>query len=155
MYHNMKKISWKRIKREISILEKNNIIFDIRDNDKYIIICINIDNINYEINVTNNFPFSSPNIDIIENNNKINYSEHFYKIYQKYKKYSFDKGFSCPCCYNKCCNWQLNFSRLDLINEIKEFNEQIYIFKNKELCNFILIRLNICKDIIENILDYI
>ena len=154
----MKNIATKRIEREINILYKNNIIFGVKNMDDYnnpVIICINIDNINYEISFTNNFPFSSPNIYIILNNSKINYIQYYYNIFNRYQKYSFKKGIACPCCYNKCCNWQLNFSVLDLINEIKEFNEQINIFKNKELCELILFRLNIYKDINENILDYI
>ena len=153
----MKNIVTRRIEREMNILDKNNIIFGVKNNDDYkpVIICITIDNINYEISFTNDFPFSSPNIDIILNNNKINYSTYFYKIYKRYQKYSFNKGHSCPCCYNKCCNWQVNFNIIDLIIEINSFNEQIKIFKCKELCELIFFRLNICKDNINHILDYI
>ena len=148
----------KRIKKELSLLDERNIEYSLQNeynSDKPLYLYTKINNNNIKIIIGKEFPFKSPTVYILENNIQYDYDFYFLDKYSYFKQYNIVKKYLCPCCYNKCCNWEICTNIYEIIDEIIEYQAKTNNYISI-LCGILtLLRLNISNDIIKIIIKYI
>ena len=148
----------KRIKKELLLLDERNIEYSLQNEynpNKPLYLYTKVNNHDIKIIIGREFPFQSPTVYILENNIQYHYDFYFLDKYSYFKHYNIAKSYLCPCCYNKCCNWEICTNIYEIIDEIVDYqtktNDYISI-----LCGILtLLRFNISKDIIKIIIKYI
>ena len=155
--HNYKPIYYKRLVKEINIL--NN--FEYCENISFIYIGKNKTYLyftykkhDYRIYIPENYPFITPKLNIIfckddYDNYYMSYVDYFFKLFLFYKPFFI---YECPCCFNIECNWTPKNTFVDLINDIDKYTNILQMLKEKYYCNKFI---NLNKDLVNIINDYL
>lgn len=138
-----------RIKKEITFLKdyyhEKNICIDMDNDDEYKILRIFIkhnDKINYDtkILIHYDYPFKPPDVYLSNVKLKDKSTMRYYNFFTICSNFYYDEKnsfqeYECPCCYNMMCSWHLNLTILDIMKDIKKFDNQfkrlrsLYYFK--------------------------
>tara|TARA_A100001011_G_scaffold195608_1_gene203972 strand:+ start:3596 stop:4105 length:510 start_codon:yes stop_codon:yes gene_type:complete len=162
----------KRIYKELNILEnyygKEKIevrtLFE-NEQDPYVINVYKNKHLfcNIKIILPYNYPFKEPMFCLYSVNSDkkisiINYFDFFKKCSQFYfyENNVMLQEHSCPCCFNKICNRQLNETLLELSKDVQKFGIQFMRLREKYfLKNYIKILNYLNEDVLNIILSYI
>ena len=162
----VKKKMMLRMNKEIALLQdyfdQKNINVTITQNEEEpIFIYIKKNNklfYNIMIEVSENYPFESPEVSFIYKNEKIPYYEFFKqtsKYYLNIKKVKFEEHIF-PCCYNLIEKREISISLLNITKDIQLYDSQLKRLKNRFYCSKYINNINnINNDVINIIIEYL